>query len=232
MAGYIISEDSLAKAASERGRAHPWDVIPADRTALVIIDMQIYFVAPSSQGEAESARDIVPAINHLASAMRERGGHVIWIQNTTTGTREDWSVRHELLLPQKAEARLGAMELGAEGYQLWPALDARPEDTRIVKKLYSAFIQGSSGLEAHLKYHGIEYVLIAGTYTNVCCQASAQDAMMRNFRTIMVSDCNAGSSPEAHKAALDNFFEYFGDVLSSQEVIGKLEPSSELRRAG
>jgi ureidoacrylate peracid hydrolase len=47
--------------------------------------------------------------------------------------------------------------------------------------------------------------------------------MMHNFRTIMVSDCNASSSQEAHTAALDNFFEYFGDVLNTNEVIARLE---------
>ncbi len=231
MPSYAISDELIARASADRGKAHPWDAIPVARTALIVIDMQNYFVAPSSQGEAETARDIVPAINRLAGALRERGGHVIWMQNTTTNTREDWSVRHELLLPEKAEIRLAAMELGAEGYQLWPTLDVRAEDTRMVKKLYSAFIQGSSDLAAHLRDHGVEFVLVAGTYTNVCCQASAQDAMMLNFRTIMVSDCNAGSTAETHAAALDNFYEFFGDVLSVDEILGRLEVSKETAAA-
>jgi isochorismate hydrolase len=123
------------------------------------------------------------------------------------------------------------MELGADGYQLWPTLDVRAEDTRLVKKLYSAFIQGSSDLYTHLKHHAVEFVLIAGTYTNVCCQASAQDAMMLNFRTIMVSDCNAGSTPATHAAALDNFFEFFGDVLATDEVIERLAAAPASSRA-
>jgi ureidoacrylate peracid hydrolase len=121
----------MAAAIADRGKVHPWDAIPVARTALVVIDMQNYFVAPNAQGEAETARDIVPAINRLAAALRERGGRVIWMQNTTTDTREKWSVRHELLPPEKAETRLAAMELGAEGYQLWPTLDVRADDTRI-----------------------------------------------------------------------------------------------------
>jgi ureidoacrylate peracid hydrolase len=231
MSGYTISDELMAAAIADRGKAHPWDSIRVGRTALIVVDMQNYFVAPNSQGEAQTARDIVPAINRLAAAIRERGGRVIWMQNTTTNTREDWSVRNELLLPEKAETRLAAMELGAEGYMLWPALDVRAEDTRMVKKLYSAFIQGSSDLAAHLRGHGIEFVLIAGTYTNVCCQASAQDAMMLNFRTIMVSDCNAGSTAESHAAALNNFFEFFGDVLSVDEVLDRLEVGTKTAAA-
>jgi ureidoacrylate peracid hydrolase len=231
MAGFAISDKLIAAAIADRGKAHPWDTIPVARTALIVIDMQNYFVAPNSQGEAQTARDIVPAINRLAAAMRERGGRVIWVQNTTTNTREAWSVRHELLSPEKAEIRLAAMELDAEGHLIWPTLDVRPEDTRLVKRFYSAFIQGSSDLAAYLRNEGIEYVLIAGTYTNVCCQASAQDAMMLNFRTIMVSDCNAGSTAETHAAALNNFFEYFGDVLSVDEVLGRLDVGAETAAA-
>jgi len=93
MSGYALSQDLMAAAIADRGNVHPWDAIPVARTALVVIDMQNYFVAPNAQGEAETARDIVPAINRLAAALRERGGRVIWIQNTTTDTREKWSVR-------------------------------------------------------------------------------------------------------------------------------------------
>jgi ureidoacrylate peracid hydrolase len=146
------------------------------------------------------------------------------VQTTTENTREAWSVRHELLSSEKADIRLRAMEFDADGFALWPTLDVQPEDSRVVKTLYSAFIQGSSDLPALLKNNEIDHVLIAGTYTNVCCQTSAQDAMMLNFRTVMVSDCNAASTPEAHTAALDNFFEFFGDVLTTDEVIARLEP--------
>jgi ureidoacrylate peracid hydrolase len=231
MADYKISDELVSAAMSMRGKVHPWDTIPASRAALIIIDMQNYFVAPNAQGEATGARDIVPSINRLAACMRERGGRVIWVQNTTSDTWESWSVRHELQARERARVRMEAMTLGAEGFDLWPALDLRPEDARIVKRLYSAFIQGSSDLTAYLRERSIEFVLIAGTYTDVCSQASAQDAMMLNFRTVMVSDCNAGSSPQAHAAALDTFFGFFGDVLSTDEVIARLQSGGKAEAA-
>jgi ureidoacrylate peracid hydrolase len=223
MDAYAIPECLLTTVTEERGKAHPWRSMPADRAALVVIDMQNYFMAPSSQGEAATARNIVPSINRLAAAVRERGGSVFWVQTTTANTRSAWSVRHELLLPERAEVRLRAMEPDADGFKLWPALEVLPEDERVIKTLYSVFVHGSSDLESRLRKRGVEHVLIAGTYTNVCCQASAQDAMMLNFRTIMVSDCNAGSSSEAHAAALNNFFEFFGDVLTVDEVIERFQ---------
>jgi ureidoacrylate peracid hydrolase len=231
MAEYKISDQLLEIVIQDRGAPHPWQDILAERSAFVVIDMQNYFMAPSSQGEAADVRDIVPSINRLAKAVRERGGRVVWVQTTTTDTRTAWSVRHELLSPERAEIRLQAMELGAGGFALWPTLDVRPDDMRVIKTLYSAFALGSCDLPAWLRNEGIDYVLIGGTYTNVCCQASAQDAMMQNFRTIMVPDCNAGSTPAAHAAALDNFFEFFGDVLSTDEVIARLKPGKKTAAA-
>src|SRR5260370_15103003 len=87
MPGYAISDELIARAIADRGKAHPWDTIPVARTALIVIDMQNYFVAPSSQGEAETARDIVPEINRLARALRGHGCHLTWMQHSTRNTR-------------------------------------------------------------------------------------------------------------------------------------------------
>lgn len=231
MQDYVIPDALITHVKKIRGQAHPWDKIPGRRTALVVVDMQNYFMAPSFQGEVPAARDIVPAINRLAEAVRKHRGRVIWAQNTTSGTWDSWSVRHELQSPDRARKRMEAMELGADGFKLWPELDVRSSDTLVVKKLYSAFLPSSSDLAASLRRDGIDFVLIAGTYTNVCSQASAQDAMMLNFRTVMVSDCNAGSTPEAHAAALSTFFEFFGDVLTTEEVIARLEAGGKAAAA-
>jgi ureidoacrylate peracid hydrolase len=231
MEGYVISDALMAQVKKIRNKPHPWDEFPGRPTALVVVDMQNYFIAPTSQAGVSSARDIVPSINRLAQAVRLKGGRVIWLQTTSTGTWDSWSVRHELQSPERARRRLEALEIGAKGFELWPALDVRSEDMRVVKKLYSAFVPGSSELPAILRREGIVYVLIAGTYTNVCSQVTAQDAMMMNFRTIMVSDCNAGSSPEQHAAALDNFFEFFGDVLTTDEVLARLKGGGEVKAA-
>jgi ureidoacrylate peracid hydrolase len=231
MQGYRIPDELIEHANKVRGRLHLWDQFPGSKTALVVVDMQNYFVAPAFPAEVAAARDIVPSINRLARAVRANGGRVIWIMNTTSGTWESRSVRHEFHSPERAKIRMEAMELDADGFQLWPELDVRPEDTRLLKRRYSAFLQGSSDLPSDLRDNGIDFVLIAGTYTNVCCQTSAQDAMMLNFRTVMVSDCNAGSSPEAHAGALNNFFKFFGDVLTADEVIARLSQSGEAEAA-
>ena len=74
-------------------------------------------------------------------------------------------------------------------------------------------------LERILRSRGIRNLLIAGTKTNVCCEATARDAMMLDFDTVMLSDCTAALSDEEHRATLETFIQQFGDVLTGREAV-------------
>jgi len=219
-----IPTDLVEKVTARAGRPHPFDVIVPSRTALVIIDMQNYFMKPGFQGEVPMARAIVPNVNRLAAAVRGLGGHVVWVKNATNDTRESWAVFHDWL--QTADRRdrcYATMDTAHEGHALWPELDARPEDAQIVKRRFSAFIQGSSDIESYLRGRGIDTLLIGGTATNVCCESSARDAMMLNFKVIMVPDVLAAYSDEDQNATLRTFYSIFGDVQTADEAIESLK---------
>jgi ureidoacrylate peracid hydrolase len=146
------------------------------------------------------------------------------VRNTTTETRQSWSNYHDFLqTPERSQRRYKSMEIGEDGYDFWHLNDIRPEDAQITKKRYSAFLQGSSDIERHLRDRGIDTVLITGTATNVCCEISARDAMMLNFKTIMVADGLATHTDEEHNATLSNFYSQFGDVQTVDEVCASLD---------
>jgi ureidoacrylate peracid hydrolase len=219
-----IPPEIIARVEARCGRAHPFeDLLPA-RTAFVVIDMQVGFMDPAiSHACCPMAERIVPAVNRLAAAVRAAGGAVFWVQNThDAGDDTGWSVLQRMWTPAARARRVAAMTEGAPGHALWPALDVRPGDERVKKHRFSAFIQGSSDLPGRLRARGFDTVLIGGTVTNVCCESSARDAMMSNFRTIMVADCNAANSDAEHNAALASFWNIFGDVMTTDHVIERL----------
>jgi ureidoacrylate peracid hydrolase len=219
-----IAQAQLDRFEKRLGKLHPFDAIDARKTALVVIDMQNYFVKEGHQAEVPLAREIVPNINRLAAELRRRGGHVVWVRNGTNDTRESWSNYHNGLQSRdRSERRLKAMETGEDGYEFWHLNDIKPEDAQITKKRFSAFIQGASNIERHLRDRGIDTLLITGTATNVCCESSARDAMMLNFKVVMVADGLATLTDEEHNATLSNFYGQFGDVQTVDEVIVSLE---------
>ena len=85
---------------------------------------------------------------------------------------------------------------------------------------------GASDLPDILRARGLDTVLITGTVTNVCCESSARDAMMTNFKTLMVTDGNAANSDAEHNSSLINFYLTFGDIMSTDEVIGCLKKNA------
>ena len=229
---YVMSDSIKARLLRRQGRLISHDRIEAARTALVVIDIQNHFVAEGFPAEVPASREIVPTINRLARAVRIAGGQVVWVQTTATGALEHWANHHKYMLtPERAAKRLASLDESADGFSLFSALEPLPSDVRVKKIKYSAFIAGSSDIDAQLKCRGVDTVLIAGTATNVCCESSARDAMMLDYRVIMLSDANATWTDEEHAATLDNFVLFFGDVMTAGEAIGRLVPAKAVKSA-
>ena len=213
-----------------RGKLHVFEDIDPRKTALIVVDLQNGFMVPEhTPMPVKTAVETVPHVNRLATAVRETGGKVFWIKNTTDATSlQEWSSWFAMSRPELLQERIVAFTIGSPGHDVHPDLDVRSEDEIVLKYRFSAFIQGSSDLPARLKAGGFEYVLITGTVTNVCCESSARDAMMLNFETIMVGDCNSAHSDAEHTATLAAFYAIFGDVMDANTLIGFLRTNAAL----
>jgi ureidoacrylate peracid hydrolase len=216
-----------------RGKEHIFEDFDPTRTALVVVDMQNAFMMPGvGHAVCLGAQEIVPNINRLAAAVRDAGGRIVWIKGVyREETLESWSISYEMSGPAGRDRRIAALSPGTKGYELWADLDVLPDDLIVEKTRFSAFIQGSSDIEQVLRENGLDTVLIAGTVTNVCCESTARDAMMRNFKTIMVTDANAALTDEEHNAALSGFYLVFGDIMSTDQLIERLRINGAKQRA-
>jgi ureidoacrylate peracid hydrolase len=217
-----IPQSVIDRIIARRGREFAYEDLDPRSTALVVVDMQNAFMLPGvAHSLCLTAQEIVPNINHLAEALRAAGGTVVWIKTTfTEESLKSWSVYYHLSGDEQGAKRIAALTENSKGHELWAGLDVKPGDPIVEKKRFSAFIQGSSNLEDVLRKRGIDTILITGTVTGVCCESTARDGMMLNFRTIMVSDGNAAMSDEDHNASLISFYQMFGDVMSTDKLVG------------
>ena len=223
--GATIPDEIVRRVVASRGREHCFAELNPARTALVVIDLQHAFMNPAvGHAVVPSAIDIVPAVNRLAAAVRQARGGVFWVRMThDERCLDDWSVAFEISTPERRQKRIAALTAGSLGHSLWPDLDVRPEDEIVDKYRYSGFLPGTSDLADRLRARGFDTVLITGTVTNVCCESSARDAAMLNFRTVMVSDGNAASSQAEHDASLTAFYNIFGDVMDTDMLVAALD---------
>lgn len=224
MNGVTFAPSIIDRVVARRGTEHIFADLDPQRTALIVIDLQYAFMDDEiGHAVVPAARDIVPDVNRLAAAVRASGGGVFWIKNTfDEACKTEWSVMQDMATPAMRLKRAAAMSEGTKGHDLWPTLDVRPGDEIVKKYRFSAFLPGASDLPARLRARGFDTVLITGTVTNICCESSARDAMMSNFRVVMVSDGNAANTQAEHEASLTAFYLTFGDVMDTDMLVGLL----------
>ena len=224
-----IPQSVIDRVKARHGREHVHADLDPAKTALVVVDMQNAFMLPGvAHAPCLMAQQIVPNINRLAQAVRHSGGTVVWIKTAYTDeTLSDWSTLYDMLGPHGTGRRAEALARGSKGYELWPELEVRAEDITVEKNRYSAFIQGSSDLAGVLRARGLDTLLITGTVTNVCCESTARDAMMLNFKTVMITDGNAAVTDEDHNASLIGFYLIFGDIMSTDFAIDCLKRNAQ-----
>ena len=204
---------------AKRGRLEVFEHFDPVETALVVIDMQNFYVT-----EVATARAIVPNINRLATELRRCGGTVAWVCMTAgKDGRSLWSVYHDnFFTPEKAARHRDQLSEGAPGHALYGALESQPTDLFVWKTRFSPFVSGSSNLESMLRARRIRNLIVVGTATNMCCESAARDAMMLDYRVIMVADACAARFEEDHLAGLTSFYQSFGDVRLTGDVVDRL----------
>jgi len=223
-----IPQSVIDQTIERRGELHPLTDFDPTTTAVLVVDMQRFFI-----DRVPSARTIVENINRLAAALRCAGGTIVWISMTVEDNdAETWShFYRKLLSDEDANAHFDRLKRGSPDWQLWDELDVRSSDEFCEKRRFSALIQGSSDLEQRLRRLGTRTVLITGTVTNVCCESTARDAMMLDFESIMVADGCEAITDEAHIASLCNFQTVFGDVFTVDELLEIVNQHPRLKHA-
>jgi ureidoacrylate peracid hydrolase len=216
-----IRREIVDRVLARRGKLHLFDALDPRRTALLVIDMQNAFVAPGAPMEVPAARAIVAPINRLAAELRKRGVTVIWVSHQNAKDGRDWSGFFDsFIAPGRRADAAAALSAGSELQKLFPELAVEKGDLRLAKNRYSAFIKND--FEQNLKQRGIDTLLIAGTKTNVCCECTARDAMMLDYKVVLLSDCTAALSDDEQRATLENVIQQFGDVLTADEALALL----------
>jgi nicotinamidase-related amidase len=163
---------------------------------LLIIDMQHDFLDDDGAVPCINGHTIIPNVHQLAAAAREAGIPVIYTQETHRSNRIDFG--REL----DGSEGLHCVD-GTHGVQIVPELAPQSGDLLIRKPRYSAFI----GTDLVYVLNGVnvragDTLIIAGVATDVCIHYTSADAHQHDYRVRVVTDCVAGTSPEAHNAAL------------------------------
>jgi len=197
-----------------------FDVVP-ERTALINVDMQNCFVQASPIAAPEGMA-VLQRINRLAAECRRAG---ILVIHTSIVLRPDGS-NTGILGETAPVVKTGILNKGQQSAALHPGLVVDARDILLDKPRFGAF--HGTDLELILRTRGIDTVIISGVATNVCCETTAREAMVREFRVFFLSDGTAtaamgdASAAELQKATLATLGFLFAQVLTVDEMIHKI----------
>jgi ureidoacrylate peracid hydrolase len=220
-----LNPSVLARVTDRRGGLPVFHAIDPKRTAHVVVDLQNGFMAEGQLSRCATAPEIVPNVNRISAALRAAGGLVVYLQHTAAADdMAGWSSFYDHFINPGRKAGMGnAFAPDSFGHALWPELDVQPEDLKVMKNRFGAFVPGASGLHEALQARGIDTLIITGTVTNVCCESTARDAMMLDYKVFFVADGNAAHSDEEHNGTLSSLAYIFCDVRMAADVVALIE---------
>lgn len=176
------------------------------KSALLVIDMQRYFLAPESHAFLPAAPAIVPTIQELITAVRRSARPVIFTRHANSardgGPMAAWW--RELLTPDHP---LGGIEASL-----------LPGGAEVIEKSrYDAFFD--TVLESRLRRLEVEQLLITGVTTHLCVESTARSAFTRGFAVFVAIDGTATLNREMHVASLRAMAHGFAVPLTAADLL-------------
>lgn len=202
----IASYELPAEAALPPSRAD-W-TLEVDRAALLIHDMQAYFVDAFAPGVAP-IKAVVENIARIAQAARTRGMPVFYTAQHGDQDQRDRGLQAALWGP--------GMRHIASHQTIVAPLVPEAGDLVLTKHRYSAFQR--SNLETLMRARGRDQIVICGVYAHIGCMVTAADAFQRDIEPFFIADAVGDFSRDWHDAALAQVADCSGVVLSTRQML-------------
>jgi len=176
-----------------------------EHAALLVIDMQNFF--------RRIVRPILKNVLRVVEACRQKDVPIVFTQHGHTDPRSDGGI----LAQWWGEVILH----GTTDWKFLPEIKIESKDKVLPKKRYSAFYE--TDLERWLRSKGIRDLVISGVMTNLCCETTARDAFMRDYRVFFLIDGTATGKDKHHLATLKNLGFGFAYLTTCGELIQTLK---------
>jgi nicotinamidase-related amidase len=178
--------------------------IAPNRTAVLVVDMQVDFASPDGVLGAFIDMGVVkPALaaaEKLVADARAAGAPVVFVGLWTTPETDSaaWNerLRRRGGNPDVDAALCRAGQAGSEFYGPQPA----PGEPVVRKTRYSAFV--GTDLDQRLRAMGVDTLVVAGLTTECCVDSTVRDAFDLDYHVFVAADACAAYEVDLHEASL------------------------------
>jgi len=208
--------------------------ISADRSAVLVIDMQHGFLDEGASLEVPKGREVIPNVRRLIEVCRKKSVPVIFTEfvyaTSIPCLRGDpFGPEH---LPADPEQPTGyghpssncliGPESG-EGPESATTIDAlAPLESELVIQAHTYDKFYGTHLDLALRSQGIDRLMLTGVTTDVCVNATLISASTRNYRVTAVTDGMATIHDHIQDACFQIWSNKFARLKSAEEVFAEL----------
>lgn len=180
--------------------------IAVTKPALLVLDMQDYFLSPKSHAFVPSSPHLIPEISKAIKIFRQNNLPVIFTRHLNSpadaGMMGIWW--REIIQKDKKLSEISEK------------LDVS-DSIVLEKSQYDAFYRTS--LQEVLQHLAVQTVIVTGVMTNLCCETTARAAFTRGYRVLMPVETTATMNFELHKATTMNLAHGFAEPVTMQSVL-------------
>jgi isochorismate hydrolase len=177
-------------------------------SALLVIDMQKYFIDKNSHAFIPSAQSIVPNINSLIQRYRHLSFPIIFTFHAYK-KKEDPGIMgrwwRDVLRVDNPMSKIHSK------------INWNTEDITLLKNRYSAFL--GTTLDDILTGMSIDTLVVTGVMTHLCCESTARDAFMRDYETYFVIDATATTNERLHVSSLRTLADGFVIPVKTSDIL-------------
>jgi isochorismate hydrolase len=188
-----------------------WEFVPSS-SALLVIDMQDFFLSENSHAHIEASKAIIPNVKALITAFRNAELPVIFtrhslLENEESGILGRWWAD---VIREKSELS-----------NISQIIAPLSSETVIRKTRYNAFHK--TELDEVLKKKDVKSVIVTGVMTHLCCETTAREAFTRDFEVFFVVDGTATQNEELHLSTLRTLSHGFAVPVTAEQIISKIQ---------
>jgi nicotinamidase-related amidase len=217
-------DDLLAELTGKNYRPKPWKLHPG-KAALLVLDMQNYFLDPASHAFTPSAPAVLPNVKKLILMAQKCNMNIIFTRHVNDSVNAGRMGRwwRDMIIENSYESEIYKTVRLYDGKTVGGYEDktAGRYDCKIITKdQYDAFY--NTDLEEYLRSKNVEQVIISGLLANLCCETTARSAFVRGFEVFFPVDATAAYNRDFHLSTFRNLGFGFCPLIRTSELISSV----------
>ncbi|AJG99199.1 hydrolase [Clostridium beijerinckii] len=189
------------------------ELIKAETSALVLIDLQKGIAGGGISGSPHSIEQVIQNASKLVKEFSEKGAFIVLVRVSTVDGKD--------MAKPKTDLAPSGMKYQEGWDELIPEIAGGKNAHIVTKRQWGAFY--GTDLDLQLRRRGIDTIVLGGISTNIGVDTTAREAFQHGYNQIFVEDAMTAISKEEHEYVCKYIFPRIGKIRTSEQVVSLLK---------